>query len=296
VKSPAFARELTALIEVDLRELGKQRFKDVVDVRMVHALVDRADAILAAEALSAVAIKLRGATRQQLRKTKRSLRDILGEQFLEDVDAAIESATNLTAQAEDFIAQLMERELVQSMMTDIVYTAIVSFNRRVNPLFGNLAMMAIDTQIKSFIRMFMPMLQRQATAFLIDRKNHALFADFARAAARLVLSEPLPQLFEIFNRGTDAEAKALLDRVARDPHVRRLAREGGRIAIDLVWREVSNRKVGSLVLLDDNVAWLAKALVTPLLAALQRSHIATFISREIEMAAAPAKPRRKRSD
>jgi hypothetical protein len=284
VSSPAFARELTVLIAEDLRALADQRFKDVVDLRLIRELIERTDALLAVDAVSAVAVSVRTAVRARMRKAKRPLRDVVGAQLVSDIEAMLDDATNLPHQAEAIIERMMQRELVQSLMTDLVYTAIVSFNRRVNPLFGNLALMAVDSQIKSFIRMFMPMLQQQAAAFLIDRRNHALFADFARAAARQILNEPLAQLVELFDRGSDREAEAFITRAARNPQVRRLARDLALTLSEAALKQLSAKRVGTVLLLDANADWLAKRLSTPLLAVFKRPHVSAFVMREIERA------------
>ena len=289
IRSPAFARELKALIARELGALADQKFKDVVDVRVVHDLIERADELLAVEAMSALAVGVRAAARKRARQTKRSLGGILGAQLVGDVESALADMTNLSSQAEDFIAQMMERELVQSLMTDLVYTAIVSFNRKVNPL-GNLALMAIDAQVKSFIRMLMPMLQRQATAFLVDRKNHALFADFARAAARQVLNEPVAGLSDLFDRASDADAEAAISKIARNPQIRRLVRDAARMVIDAVFTHLGRQRVGNVLLLDDNIDWLAQRISAPLLALLRRPHVAAFVQGEMEGGA----PRRRR--
>jgi hypothetical protein len=284
VSSPAFARELTALIARDLRALADQRFKDVVDMRLVRDLIERTDELLVVDAVAALGVSLRDASHQRMRKAKRPLRDILGSQLIDDIEAMLDDATNLSHHAETFIEGMMQRELVQSLMTDLVYTAIVSFNRRFNPLFGNLALMAIDTQIKSFIRMFMPMLQRQATAFLVDRKNHALFADFARAALRQILNEPVVRLVEIIDRGSQREAEALIAKTARNPQVRRLARETVLMWSEAAFRQIGNLRVGDVLRLDANAAWLAKRLTAPVQAALKRPHLLAFLSQEIDRA------------
>jgi hypothetical protein len=202
--SPAFARELTRLIADELRGLADEKVKDVVDVGLIHDLIERSEKLVAVDALSGLMVTIGATVRRRVRKTKRSLEDVLGESS---------SVTSKRPSRREILlamptpSRACGRDLC-NLMTDLVYTAIVSFNRRVNPLFGSLALMAVDAQIKSFIRMFMPMLQRQATAFLIDRKHHALFADFARAALREVLREPLPQLAELRARQRRRRAPA----------------------------------------------------------------------------------------
>jgi hypothetical protein len=292
VSSPAFKRELTALIADDLRAGVALRVADVIDRRLVHELVGRWDDLVDIDAITTVAMELRRTVRQRARRSKRTLHVLLGHQFVADLEAAMSDAAQLSRDAEDFIARLMERELVQSLMTDLTYTAIVSFNRRVNPLFGNLALLAVDTQIKSFIRMFMPMLQRQATAFLVDPKNRAMFMDFARAAMHLLLHEPLPNLLTLVAGGSDADAEAMIRKSLQNPQLRRLVREAALLLADAVLRDLGPRRIGTVVQLEDHAEWLAERLSGPLRAVLARPHIAAFIARELARASAPpSRPR-----
>jgi hypothetical protein len=252
----------------------------------VRELVGRWDDLADIDAITRVAMELRRTVRQRARRSKRTLHVLLGYQFVADLEAAMSDAAQLSRDAEDFIARLMERELVQSLMTDLIYTAIVSFNRRVNPLFGNLALLAVDTQIKSFIRMFMPMLQRQATAFLVDPKNRALFMDFARGAMRLVLNEPLPNLVALVAAGSDADAEAMIRKALRNSQLRRLMREAALMMADAVLRDLGKKRIGTIVQLANNADWLAQQLSEPLRAVLARPHVAAFVARELDLAAA----------
>jgi hypothetical protein len=49
----------------------------------------------------------------------------------------------------------------------------------------------LQDQIKGFIGLFMPTLQRQAVAFVTSRGNQTLVIDLLRATARQLLAEPL---------------------------------------------------------------------------------------------------------
>src|SRR5262245_33029302 len=96
VTSPAFARELTALVADQLRALANRKFKDVVDLRLVRELIERSDELLAVDAVTALALGVRGTARQGMRRSKRSLRALLGEQFVADVDDVFNDAAILT--------------------------------------------------------------------------------------------------------------------------------------------------------------------------------------------------------
>src|SRR5512134_1481145 len=80
VSSPAFARELTRLIADELRVLADEKVNDVVDIGLIHDVIERSEKLLAVDALSGVMVALRRTVRRRARKTKRSLGDVLGEQ------------------------------------------------------------------------------------------------------------------------------------------------------------------------------------------------------------------------
>jgi hypothetical protein len=85
-----------------------------------------------------------------------------------------------SSHTEEFVGDIMRQEFVRRLFTDSIFTSIVSFNQRINPFFGGLTMRVLEDQITGFIRLFMPMLIEQATAFAVSKDNQRIALDFAR--------------------------------------------------------------------------------------------------------------------
>jgi len=190
----------------------------------------------------------------------------------------------------------MEREFVRGLFTDVIFTALVSFQRRANPLFGALAVRALEDQIKAFIGLFMPMLQAQATAFAIDRTNQRAVLDFARAVARQLLELPIGR-WAALAAGEGAESvETLVRQAAANSRLAELARRAALLAWDDLFAELRQRRIGDLLRVEQHAAWLAERGVEMLVPLLARPGIVALIAAEAAAAPAapPAAPRRRR--
>ena len=291
--SPAFRRVATAAIAAELRELGKQRVGQVIDPRWVRDVIAHWDArVVDPAALAEVAIAANRRTARRLSGRGQSLADLVDRELVEELEAALDAGIELTVRGRDFITTLMEREFVRGLFTDIIFTAIASFQRKANPLFGALAVRALEDQIKGFIRLFMPMLQAQAIAFVVDRANQRAVLDFARAAARHVLTLPIGRAAAIAGEGGPAIDR-LVRRAAANPRLAALGRQAALAVWDDVFATVKTRRIGDLVQLEAHAEWLAERAVAVLLPLLRRPAVVSLIAAEVE-ATAKSRPARRR--
>ena len=170
--SPAFRRTLSAAIAAELRAVGRLRVGQMLDPRIVRDVIRHWDVRVADQAALAevvIAANRRGGRR--LAAHRESLVDLLDPTFVAELERVIDAGLELTGRGRGFLTALIEREFVRGLFTDLIFTALVAFQRRANPLFGGLAVRALEDQIKRFIGLFMPMLQKQAVAFALDRAN-----------------------------------------------------------------------------------------------------------------------------
>lgn len=286
IGSRPFRRNLAAAIAAELRALAKQRVGQIIDPDFVREMIRHWDArIVEREVLAEVAIAANRRTARRLGARSESLLDLLDRQLVADLEAAIDARLQLTDRGREFVAALMEREFVRGLFTDVIYTALVSFQRKANPLFGGLAMRALEDQIKGFIGLFMPMLQAQATAFAIDRSNQRAVLDFARAIARQLLELPIGR-YAALAAGEGAESvEALLRQAAANARLADLARRAALLGWDDLFAELKNRRVGELLRVAEHAGWLAERCVDMLLPLLSRPGVAALIA--AEAAAAP---------
>jgi hypothetical protein len=241
-----------------------------------------------------------GAARRGARRLagrRESLADLVDEHLLAELESAIDAGIALGGRGREFVVALMEREFIRGLFTDIIYTALVSFQSKANPLFGAFAMRALEDQIKSFIGFFMPMLQAQAAAFVVDRGNQRAVLDFARAVARQLLSMPIGRYAESAAGEGGRAAAALLRHAAADERLAELARRTALLAWDDLFAEVKSRRLGALFRIEEHADWLAERAVRTLVPLLTRPGILSLIADEIAAAPQPAPapaPRAKR--
>jgi hypothetical protein len=284
VRSPGFRRELAAMLAGELRSLAQKKVGAVVDAKRVRRRIERREGRAIDQRVLAELIgEVGDAVVRELRKTHRSARDLMDDDVAGVVDALLEEAPIL-AHAEELITKVMQQELVRDVLTDVIHSSIVSFNERINPLFGGMAMMMLERQIKSFIGLFLPMVLEQATAFVIDRRNRELFADFARAIVRGLLEEPLPRLFPPPSTGSTKKSPDLVGALMRSPELGTLDRQMKLAVWNAVFARLRNRKVGDVLLLEENADRMAADAVELLLPFLLQPSVVGFLERELLLA------------
>ena len=304
LRSTAFKREFTALVRRELAVLAGQRVKDVLDPELVRGMIREWDARMIDRAVLADLIieTSRGGSRQ---RRAVPLRRLLDPQLVADIDALVQEGFALSADTEEMVAAIMRQDLVRGLFTDVIFSAIVSFYQRVNPLFGAITMRVLEEQIKGFIRLFMPVLQRQAIAFILDTNNQRVAADFARVIVRQLLEQPLPNGWADLPPGQRRRIEALIRHAAAGTKLDAAIRQATLAAWDDLYAMIDDKRVGDMVRLEEQAAWFAERCVEFILPALSRPHILRFVAAEMALAAGapgdaatptPRRPRRRRPD
>jgi hypothetical protein len=300
LRSGAFKREFTALVRRELTALAGQRVKDLLDPELVRAMIREWDTRMLDRAVLADLII-------EVSRQRRGvpLSRLLDPQLIADIDALAQEGFVLSADTEEFVAAIMRQDLVRGLFTDIIFSAIVSFYQRVNPLFGAITMRVLEEQIKGFIRFFMPALQRQAIAFILNTNNQRVAAEFARVIGRQLLEQPLPSGWADLTPGQRRKMETFIRHAAASRKLDAAIRE----AILVVWEDlyalIRDKRLGHLVRLEEQAAWFAERCVEFIVPALSRPHIVQFVATEMALAAgmgndiaspAPRRQHRRRPD
>ncbi len=286
VGSAEFRRALTDLIAAELRALSRQKFGDVIDLELTRAFIERGDDAMNPAMVADLAIETQRLVGERLRAKRQSLHGLLDGTLVADIEALLDDELVLSEHAEEFIARLMGREFMQNLFTDIIHTALVSFYTRVNPLFGAFTMRAMDEQIRGFIRLFIPRVQQQATAFIMDRRNQAVFADFSRAIVRELLHEPLPHLFAFATSSGDKERSArFVTHAAANPRLRALSREMSLAVWEGIHARLRGKRIGDVVRLARHADWFAARGAEIIVPILERPQVRSFVEGELARAA-----------
>jgi len=223
---------------------------------------------------------------QELARQQGSLRDLLGRELAGDVDALLDTERTLPPYAGEFAAGLMQQEFVQRLLTDLIFTAIAGFNRRVNPLFGAATTHMLEDQIKGFIRLFMPTLQQQAVAFVTSRTNQRVALDFGRAIFRQLFDESLARHATLLSGANRQQAEAVLRKALHSGRFDAALRRAGIVLWEDVYAHLRHKKIADLVELDRHAAWLTDRIQDALAIALARPGVAQLLAEEVALASA----------
>jgi len=291
IRSPAFRRDLEGLITRELEALSRQRVGDVIDSDLVRRTIQEWDSKIINEQLVAdLMIAASGHVATQLKKRRTSVRATIDPQLATDLEALVHQRIRLSRRAEDLVAAIMRQEFVRRLFSDIIFTSIVAFHKKVNPVFGGFTVRLLQEQIKGFIDLFMPMLQKQAVAFAITKENQRILLDFVRAIIRHLLDAPLADYGEMVSSWQKRRVSALMRKAvvdaARSAKLEQLIREMALAVWDGVYRDVRDKRVGDVLRLEEHVGWLAQRCLDAIIPVLSRPAVVQFVAAEVAAAAA----------
>jgi hypothetical protein len=291
IRSPAFRRGLEGLITRELEALSRERVGDVVDRDVVRRVIREWDSKIINEQLMAdLAIAASGRVATRMKKRDAALRATIDPRLAADLEALLQQRVRLSRRTEDLIGAIMRQEFVRRLFGDIIFTSIVAFHERVNPLFGGIAVRLLQEQIRSFIDLFMPMLQKQAVAFAVTKENQRILLDFVRAIIRHLLDAPVAGYAEIVSSWQKRRVVALVRKAvadaARSATLEQLIREMTLTVWDGIYRDIRDKRVGDVLRLEPRVGWLAQRCVDAIMPVLSRPAAVQFVAAEFAHAAA----------
>lgn len=285
VRSTAFRRGLTAAVAHELDALSAQYVKDVLDPGLVRTLIQEWNVRLVDRKVAAtLLIQMSRQLAARLNRQRESVGTLFDKQLVADVGAIFSENGAFSPPAKDFVEKIMEQEFVRQLLTDVAFTAIVSFYQRVNPFFGALAMLVLEDQIKGFIRLFMPALQRQAIAFAVSRDNQRIVLELTGSIIRQLLDQPLRQYAAGGSPGRQKKLEKVIRQALGNAQLEALIRDATLGAFDDLYKTIRSRKVGDLLRLDAHAGWLAERIIELILPVLSRPHVLKFVAAEMSVA------------
>lgn len=279
LRSPQGRRALRAVVRDEIDAAGNQRLRDLVDERQVRAALAAWDpASLDAGAVAGAAVGVAERMEKRMRRQRRSLEDVAGAKVMDGVHALIDAELPNPEALEEILAQTLRQEFVRKLFAELIHSAILAFNKRVNPIFSGLTASILDDQIRSFIALGMPMLQEQAVAFALSRANQDFVVDLARGLIRAILAAPIADLVPATPAAQRHRVARLVENILASEQLRERAPA---LALEMwadVFAQVRDRRLGEFV----DTASLAGALAEPIaelaLALLGRPRVARLLS------------------
>lgn len=280
-RSREFRSKLIESLRSEIAILGKEPIKNVVDARKVRKAIEEWDSsIFDHKKLADLIVHLGRRAEAKTRRQRKSLIEILDPDLVAGINSVLEADVALSENVEDLIAEILRQEFVHNLFVEIIHTSIVSFNKRVNPIFGGLTSSMLEGQIKSFIRMFMPMIQEQAVAFAISKSNQRIFLDFSRSIVCLFLDVPLASFASMVSAQQRRQVEKLIKKAIGDAKLESLGRQLAISVWDDLYVNISKRKVGDFINVEQHASRLADRLADLVLTALTRPAIIDLVAEE----------------
>ncbi len=265
--------------------MSRRRLREVIDRSALRTVIRGwEETILDERVVADLVIGARRRVGARLRKQSASLRGRLGARLAADIDALVHEGVRLSQHGEELIADTMRQEFVRRLFSDLVFTSLMAFQEKVNPLFGGITMRLLEERIRGFIDLFMPLLQEQATAFAVSEHNQRVLRDFFRSIISHLLDAPLSHYAGLTASEQTKKIETLLRAVildaAADGKMQALMRDMAVALCDDVFAIIGDRRVGELLRLDEHAEWIAERAAEALVPLLRSPGVLQFITRE----------------
>lgn len=279
LRSPQFRRDIEAVVRAEIAEMAALPVREVIDAGKIRAALGEIDVgAVRADAVAQVTVRVNERVEKRLRKERRSIDDLVSDEVRAEIDALLDEGLPNPEALEEILAQVLRQKFVRRLLAELVHSAILAFNKRVNPFFGGITAAMLDAQIKSFIELGMPMLQEQAVAFALRPANQQFAVDLARSLIRGALAEPLGELVPRASASQRKHIERLVVRVVESERFRDAAPAVAQRVWDEVYAEIRDKKLGQLVDEQRLSATLAAPVAEAAVALLSRPRVAAFLS------------------
>lgn len=283
IGSASCRRDLERAVHDEIVAASSLRIGELVDAGAVRAALAGIAPQLARPAATAkLFVDINRQVEKRLRAERRSIDETLGPELRAEIEALLDEELPNPEALEEILAQVIRQRFVRKLFAELIHSAIISFNKRVNPLFGGITAAVLEDQIRAFIELGMPMLQEQAVAFALRPANQQFAVDLARSLIRGVMAEPLGDLVPQSSAGQRKRIETLVKKVLESERLHAAAPVLARRFWDDLYPRLRNMRFGELVDAERVAETLSAPIAAALIAVLSRGRIAEVFSQLVE--------------
>ncbi len=285
LRSSDFRKRLESVVLDELAALGRLRVREVIDVRQVRRSLRAMPArLFDRDILADLVIDLQRRSIARLEKYPGSLRQVLGERVAREIEASVLPDAEAPAELRQAMENLVRQEFVGAMLTDLVFTSLLAFNERINPLFGVFAMRSLEDQIKSFIRAVLPMLQDRIVTFAFSPRNQKIAENLSRTIVRQLMAGRISAFVASQSPYQRSQAERLARELIHSDKVEALSRTLALSWFDDFYAAAQGRRIGELIDLELHGRVLAKTIVSGVIEVLARNSVTALVAAEVARA------------
>lgn len=270
------------MVEAELETVAGTRLDELIDLRTVrHAIEQLRITTVDVDVVAEMSVAGRQRLSSILKRQPGSLGHLLGGDATRRLEGFFAARRELPPYVDEIVTAIVEQKFVEQLLTDVIFTAIAAFYRKVNPLFGGMATRMLEDQIKGFIRLFMPTLQQQVVDFATSHDNQRALLELVSAVMQQLFKEPLATFGKVL-AGVDPEQSRAVSRELAGS--RSLFELGQHIALEVAadfFDRYGAKRVRDLVDLEGHAVWLAEQLDDLFVTLLERPAVAAFVTAEL---------------
>jgi hypothetical protein len=265
IGTASFRRELEGAVHDEITAAGSLRIGELVDASAIRAaLAEIGPGLTRPTPTARLFVDVNRQVEKRLRAERRSIDEAIGPELRAEIEVLLEEELPKPEALEEILAQVIRQRFVRKLFAELIHSAIISFNKRVNPLFGGITAVMLEDQIRAFIELGMPMLQEQAVAFALRPANQQFAIDLARSLIRGVMAEPLGDLVPPSSAGQRKRIEMLVKKALESERLHAAAPALALRFWDDLYPRLRGMKFDALV----DVERVAEALSAPIAAAL----------------------------
>lgn len=284
VQSREFKTALSRAMESEIRDVSKMKIGDYLDAGAVRNLVKHSNSFLLSQNNFTGLIKTQvAALEDYFGKKNISISEILDSKTKQKMSALMTEKYVMSDNAKEFVGKIIRSEFITGLFVNVIHVTLVSFYKKVNPIFGGITTAILENKIKAFIEVMIKVILDQAVSFVVSPANQENLARFSHTVIELLLKEKVIHFFEEMTAERRKKIYALAESVAFSKKIQAQAQEIFLKVFDDFYLSVKNQKAGDFFKLKGQEKTLAGDVADLVIPCLKHKPVVDFLVQEITL-------------
>lgn len=195
LKTKTFQSRLRKYIEDEISNTLNTPIEKIISKKSLESILNEISIkLLNTKNLSSLSLKFVESLDKKFKSKKIILQDLIHPDVLRTFDSIqAEIVDHLIS--EEMLGHLLKSKLSYDVLVQIIHQTIVTFYKKINPLFGGLATQTLDKQIRAFIGIFIPQVQDRIKEFLMGYLDTEIIQNMLNQALEFTLNQNISSSF-----------------------------------------------------------------------------------------------------
>lgn len=282
VESKAFKKSLEKIIYKQIQKGLKLPIKDVLPYEIGRQFIDEFDVFMFNPASFIQIFQLfLQSLEYYFEDTNETLIDFLGQSSVKDIENILNEKYVMSENVERIVREVMHSDFIKSLFTEAVHLSIVSFYKKVNPIFGGMTAKVVEKQVKGLIKPLIKIVVDSAAEYVIRKENQQQLTEFLKNLMILIVNEPVENVFLEFSPRHRKKSETLLKNLAKNSTFEKKMRKIILYTYEYMYEQISTQKVELFIAKESQVKKLAYWGIEFLLVVIKQDEVISFLADEL---------------